>query len=58
MTQDEFNNLKLGDIVQHKSDGDGYVIHNDFGSRKTAVRVVGLTNPREWDLKFKANHRG
>lgn len=54
MKKETFKELQTGDVVRHKSSNTNYVIMEDFGDRKTAVRTVDLTNPDEWELVLKA----
>jgi hypothetical protein len=53
MTNDEFKNLKPGDMVAHKDDSRMYIVFWNFGNRVTAVAAADMTNPDEWDLKTK-----
>ena len=54
MTEDEFRNLCIGDVVRGAK-GNAYVVHINYGNRVVAVRTVEMTNSREWDLVMKAN---
>lgn len=36
--------------------GLGYVVVGVYGDRATAVRVIDVTNPREWRCVIKATH--
>lgn len=56
MTEKEFNDLTIGDIVRHKTGADGYVITSSNGRNITAVRTIDIANPIEWDLILKSNH--
>jgi hypothetical protein len=50
MTEEQFRNLKRGDIVRHKTAAESYVVDWHNGRQATAVRTAYLTNPTEWDL--------
>ena len=51
MNKEQFKKLKAGDIVRHKAErSKAYIVHDNCGDRVTAVRVVDMTNPAEWDL--------
>ena len=53
MRQDEFSNLRDGDIVRHKLSSDAYTVAAKFGNRVAAIRIIELFNPVEWDLIVK-----
>lgn len=57
MTEKQFRQLKEGDVVRNKSSLDGYIVMGNFGDRVTAVRIADLTNPSEWELLMKAEHK-
>ena len=53
MTQEEFNNLEVGDIIQNEGSGQAYQVdkkHKDmFGIIwYDTIRVVTATNASEW----------
>ena len=48
MTEQEFKDLKEGDVVTHVAGSPVYMITGDYGSRKIATRTIDLTNPSEW----------
>jgi len=50
MTEEEFKNLRIGDVIKHKSDSKTYVVTAHYGNRITAVTTVDLTNPIEWEI--------
>lgn len=56
MTQDEFNRLHEGDMVQSQLSGQLYIVTANYGGRVTAVASADLTHPIEWDLVMKANY--
>jgi hypothetical protein len=56
MTKEQFRALKEGDIVRSEG-GLGYIVTANYGDRVTAVRTMDMTNPDEWVLVLKANHR-
>ena len=53
MTQKEFRNLQVGDIVRGRISGMAFIVTDNYGDRAVAVRVVELTNPCEWLLVRK-----
>ena len=57
MTSEEFASLNVGDIVSGKASQQSYVVTANYGGRVTAVISTDLTNPSEWDLVSKVNHR-
>lgn len=50
MNKDEWNNLKRGDIIRHKSGSASFIVSQNIESQVTAVRVRNLHNPDEWIL--------
>jgi hypothetical protein len=54
VTDEQFKALDIGDIVRIEGTADGYVIVHNEGETKTAVRVMRVTNPREWLLVSKS----
>ena len=51
MTNEEMKQLRVGDVIQHKSLGSKqYVVTDNYGDRVTAVDSVDVTNPIEWDV--------
>ncbi len=50
MTQEEFKNLKQGDVVRGKYTGDSFVVTANYGRYVIAVRTVQLNTPDEWYL--------
>jgi len=55
MTKKEFDNLKRGDIVRHKT-GESYVIEHPLGGSYIAVRTIHVSNPFEWEKYNKENN--
>lgn len=56
MTEQEFRSLQRGDIIQHVTSGESYVV--DFHGREKgviAVRTIEAMNHREWKLFRKSN---
>lgn len=49
MTDGEFRALKPGDLIRHKGSSSAAIVHANFGNRVTAVRILDMTNPREWN---------
>ena len=57
MTDEEFQDIKVGDIVTNKLTGTGYLIteklynyHIYDGYSYVAIRTIQVTNNTEWDL--------
>ena len=42
------SDLKEGDIVRHKSDGEAYIVTGNYGDYVIAVRQIHITNESEW----------
>lgn len=62
MERNEFKNLQPGDIVRHKpgpypDSRTALIVTGNYGDRVTAVQTHDLTNPSEWDLVLKVEHR-
>ncbi len=53
MNQNQFKELRPGDIVRHKLGTRAYIVTDNFRDRVTAIRTVDLTNPDEWDIVVK-----
>ena len=49
MNQKQFQGLKRGDLVCHKTSGDVYVIEHSAPGIHFAIRSVRVTNSVEWD---------
>lgn len=56
MTEKEFRGLQTGDIIRGITKKDLYIITANYGTHMTAVRVIDICHPSEWDLIFKSNH--
>jgi hypothetical protein len=54
MTKTEFLHLKTGDIVR-TSNGEAYIVTQNYNGRVTVAKTHEITNPNEWQLIFKAN---
>ncbi len=52
MTEEQFKNLKRGDIVIGKVTGDSYVVDRPLGGDKcvTVVRTLIISQSDEWEL--------
>ena len=48
MTEQEFKELKPGDMVMHVNRRLIFLVAANYGDRVTAVRTEDLTNPDEW----------
>jgi hypothetical protein len=57
MTKNEFKQLDTGDIVRSLATNIAYVVSANYGNRVTAVKTVDMTNPQEWSLIAKAEHK-
>jgi hypothetical protein len=53
MTQEEMENLRVGEVVQSQFSGMGYIISEKKGTRFVAKREVCVTNHDEWNLVEK-----
>lgn len=45
--------LRLGDVIQHKPTGQGYIVVDTFPA-VIAVRTITVSNPDEWQLICKS----
>lgn len=51
MTKSEMEKARLGDIIRHKKNLEwAFMVHQNFGDRITAVRVIEIRNPEEWEV--------
>jgi hypothetical protein len=51
MTSEQWQALKAGDVVTRKCNGEGYIIIGTAGgSVLQAVRVIGMIDPKEWNI--------
>lgn len=50
MTREQFEGLKIGDVVRSNFDNQTYIVTANYGERITAVASADLTNPHEWTL--------
>lgn len=37
-----------GCVIRHRSGGDGYIVHANYGKYAVALRGFHITNPDEW----------
>ena len=58
MDKETFKALNRGDVVRHKVTGlaSSYVVVANHGDRVTAIDVMEMTNPDEWDLVYRASY--
>ena len=49
-----FNGLRVGNIVKHKTSYSTYVVTSNYGERVTAVKAVDITNANEWQVLNEA----
>jgi major membrane immunogen (membrane-anchored lipoprotein) len=56
MEREALDNLQVGDLIRHASDGQAYVVMGNFGNHVTAARVMDVTNPDEWEVVSTADH--
>jgi len=54
MTDEEFENLGVGDILQSKTTGDYYPVEKDEDGNLVAVRRIENIKPDNWILVNKA----
>jgi hypothetical protein len=57
MRREDFEELRVGDVVRHRHHSVGYVVHQHYGDRVTLVRTMDAMNPDEWDLVSKVADR-
>lgn len=57
MKHEELKRLERGDIVKHVGDPTVYVVTANYGERVTATSTVDITNPPEWEIVLKVEHR-
>ena len=50
MTNEEFENLREGDIVQNQGTGQAYTVIMRYADRVMAMRTVDITNLSEWEI--------
>lgn len=50
MTQEEFKNLREGDIIQGQFQQEAYIVTGNYGSHVTVVRTLDITNYYEWQV--------
>lgn len=50
MTDEEFNNLKRGDIIRQADKSDSYVVDARTSYGILAVKIMIAMNPSEWYL--------
>ena len=55
MKAETFKKLQTGDIIKHATDKRPFIVTANYGDRVTAVAVVDMTNPSEWQLVLKAS---
>lgn len=55
MTQDEFDALRIRNVVWNRETGATYVIVGQApGGMKLAARIVAIADPGRWELSHKA----
>lgn len=57
MTPEQLHQLKTGDIIRHSGGGHPWIVIANYGERVTAVQSADITNPGEWELVLKADHK-
>jgi hypothetical protein len=57
MTDEEFRDLDIGDVVVSRAFGSVVVVTANRGGRVTGVDAAEITNPREWSLLRKSSPR-
>lgn len=53
MNQQQFHELRPGDIVRHVVGHDGYIVTGNYGDYVVAVRTIIMGRPEEWTLVKK-----
>lgn len=48
MTEKEFKELRVGDLVRHISGREAYVVTDSITGSKTLCRTIVASNPGEW----------
>lgn len=56
MSAEEFHGLTTGDIIRHRHDAHGFVVHANYGTHVVISRSLLVSNPSEWLLISK--HQG
>jgi hypothetical protein len=56
MTQEEFDQLRTGDVVRGMLSSAAYVVHAHYGDHVIALRLAYISHPDEWELIGKARH--
>ncbi len=49
MTLEEMKQLQPGELVRHVAGSENYVVTGNYGNRVTAVKIIDITNPAEWE---------
>jgi len=49
-TQVKISELRVGDVVKHKSGGKSYVVDGIYGDRASAHAFADITNEIEWEV--------
>jgi hypothetical protein len=58
LTEEEFRQLREGDIVRGKSRGEGYIVQANYSSCGVVItRTQLIRHAPEWDLISKAERR-
>ena len=55
MTREEFDNLKIGNLIQGKASGLVYIVIEKRLYSLLAVRTVDVSKPDEWNLVSPPN---
>ena len=49
--RNDFGKFKLGSLVRHKGSSSGaYIVARNDGAVVTAVKIINIMNPDEWDV--------
>lgn len=56
MTNREFAELQVGDLIKNRSGDVTLVVTSHYGDRVIAVETWSVSNPPEWNIVSKAKH--
>ena len=50
MTKDQLSRTKEGDVIEHATTRQRFIVTGNYGGRVTAVSTADVTNPSEWEV--------
>jgi hypothetical protein len=54
VNQKEVEKLGPGDMIRHKTNLEwAFIVHQNFGDRLTAVRIIELRDLKDWEVVSK-----